>query len=123
MNVISIPSAYARAIASRGPEIVAGEIARLREVVKQAMTELRPGHPAMVPLQVAHTMDQDAGLTDVRRMDVLSDGIVKAQRLVSIESRASAILFLDVVKRDRWPSYGAYQRDLQEYVDHIVART
>lgn len=123
MTACHVPTPYARVVAARGEEVVRGETSRLEEIVTEALGELRPGHPARTPLEVAAAVAAaDDDMCAMRRMDVLSDGIVRAQRLVSLESRASAILFLDVDKRERWPSYGAYRRDWDDYAARIASR-
>lgn len=116
-------SNYALAVAARGGAVLASEIARLEEIVRLALAAMRPDEPARAPLErVSVQPSCDCRGGSAGRLDRLSAAVVESQRLVSHESRASAVLFLDASKRDDWKSYGDYRRSWDEYVDRCRSR-
>lgn len=122
-NAGGTPTNYALAVLERGEHVLAGQIRRLEEIVRLALAVMRAGDPASVPLErVAMPAACGCSAESVRRLDRLSAAVVESQRLVSHESRASAILFLDASKRDEWNSYGDYRRSWDDYVDRIRSR-
>lgn len=102
---------------------MAGEMARLEEIVTLATREMRPDASARAPLdRVADRRVRPGMRGAARRLDELSTAIVRAQCLVDHESRASAILFLDAAGRDRWRSYGEYRRSWDDYAAACASR-
>lgn len=117
------PSRYALAVLERGDAVLTSQIARLEEIIRTARSAMRPGDPARTPLDMVSDLETcDCRQASARRLDRLSSAVVNAQRLVSHESRASAILFLDASKRDKWTCYGDYRRSWSDYVAAVVAR-
>jgi hypothetical protein len=117
------PSAYAVAVMERGGTVLASQIARLEEIVRLALAAMRPDDRARLPLErVSAPSTCSCREEGGRRLDRLSAAVVESQRLVSHESRASAILFLDASRRDEWKSYGDYRRSWDEYVDRCRSR-
>lgn len=115
-------SNYARMAMDRGADVLAGQIARLEEMATLAMTRLDPVAAARVPLEMAMKERARPGPDEAaRRLDVLSDAIVRAQRLVDHDSRASAVLFLSRSERDRWKSYADYRRSWNDYAAKCIS--
>jgi len=116
-------SNYALAVMERGEAVLASQIARLEEIVRLALDAMRQDERARQPLErVSGPPWCGCAGEGARRLDRLSAAVVESQRLVSHESRASAILFLDASKRDDWASYGDYRRSWDEYVDRCRSR-
>ena len=116
-------STYATAVMARGETVLASQIARLEEVVRLALAAMRQDERARLPLErVCAPSSCGCREESARRLDRLSAAVVESQRLVSHESRASAVLFLDASKRDAWNSYGDYRRSWDEYVDRCRTR-
>lgn len=116
-------SNYAVAVMERGGTVLAGQISRLEEIVRLALAAMRPDERARLPLErVSGATSCDCPEESGRLLDRLSAAVVESQRLVSHESRASAILFLDASRRDEWASYGDYRRSWDDYLDRVRSR-